>query len=101
MAKKGKIEKNARRRVLVARHAAKRLELTTLIKDPAATPLERREAQVALHKLPRDSSATRYRNRCQLTGRPRGFLGKFGLSRIAFRENSLEGLIPGVRKSSW
>ena len=101
MAKKGKIEKNARRRELIARHAEKRLALTTLIKDPAATPLERREAQAALRKLPRDSSATRYRNRCQLTGRPRGFLGKFGLSRIAFRENSLEGLIPGVRKSSW
>ena len=101
MAKKGKIEKNARRRELVARHADKRLKLTTLIKDPAATPLERREAQTALRKLPRDSSATRYRNRCQLTGRPRGFLGKFGLSRIAFRENSLEGLIPGITKSSW
>ncbi len=101
MAKKGKIEKNQRKRELVARHAEKRRALTALIKDPEATSLEKREAQAALRKLPRDSSATRLRNRCQLTGRPRGYLRKFGLSRIAFRENSLEGLIPGVRKSSW
>ncbi len=101
MAKKGKIEKNARKRELVARHAEKRRTLIAVIKDPEATTLERREAQAALRKLPRDSSATRLRNRCQLTGRPRGYLRKFGLSRIAFRENSLEGLIPGVRKSSW
>ena len=101
MAKKGKLEKNARRRILVARHAEKRRTLTALMKDPEATQLEKREAQAALRKLPRDSSATRVRNRCLLTGRPRGFLSKFGISRIAFRENSLEGLIPGVRKSSW
>ena len=101
MAKKGKIEKNTRRRELIARHAEKRRALTTIIKDPEATPMEKREAQAALRKLPRDSSATRYRKRCQLTGRPRGYIGKFGLSRIAFREDALEGLIPGVRKSSW
>ncbi len=101
MAKKGKIEKNQRRYELVQRYAARRRELVEVIKDPAATLTEKREAQRALRKLPRDSSATRLRNRCQLTGRPRGYLRKFGLSRIAFRENALEGIIPGVRKSSW
>ncbi len=101
MAKKGKIEQNRKRAEIIERYAARRKPLVAVIKDPAATPLEKREAQAKLRKMPRDSSATRYRNRCQLTGRPRAFLRKFGLSRIAFRENSLEGMIPGVRKSSW
>ena len=101
MAKKGKIQKNQKRAELIQRHAARRRELVKVIKDAEATPIEKREAQAALRKLPRDSSATRYRNRCQLTGRPRGFLRKFGISRIAFRENALDGMIPGVRKSSW
>lgn len=101
MAKKGKIQKNQKRAELVLRYADRRRALVEVIKDPAATSLEKREAQAALHKLPRDSSKTRLRNRCQLTGRPRAFIRKFGISRIAFRENSLEGMIPGVRKSSW
>ena len=101
MAKKGKIEQNNKRAEIIQRYAERRRVLVDVIKDPEATPLEKREAQVALRKMPRDSSATRYRNRCQFTGRPRGFLRKFGISRIAFRENSLEGMIPGVKKSSW
>lgn len=101
MAKKGKIQKNQKRAELVARYADRRRPLVEIIKDPAATSLEKREAQAALRKLPRDSSKTRLRNRCQLTGRPRAYIRKFGISRIAFRENSLEGFIPGVRKSSW
>ena len=101
MAKKGKIQKNQKRAELVQRYAARRAPLVKIIKDPAATPLEKREAQEALRKLPRDSSKTRLRNRCQLTGRPRAYIRKFGISRIAFRENALDGIIPGVRKSSW
>jgi small subunit ribosomal protein S14 len=101
MARKGLLESNARKRELVKRYASRRLALVTIMKDPAATPLEKREAQAALSKLPRNSSATRVRNRCNFTGRPRAFLRDFGTSRIAFREMSLRGLIPGVRKSSW
>ena len=101
MAKKGKLEKNDKRAALVSKYAERRRELTAIMKDQDATPHEKREAMGKLQALPRDSSAVRYRNRCQMSGRPRGFIGKFGISRIAFREMSLEGLIPGVRKSSW
>ena len=101
MAKKGKLQKNDRRAKLVARYADRRAQLVAVIKDPGASPDEKRQAMAALQALPRDSAAVRYRNRCQMTGRPRGFIGKFGISRIAFREMSLHGLIPGVRKSSW
>ena len=101
MAKKGKIEKNAKRARLIAFYAEKRAELSKIMKDPEATPDEKRVAQAALQRLPRDSSKVRYRNRCQMTGRPRAFIRKFGISRIAFREMSLEGIIPGVKKSSW
>ncbi len=101
MAKKGKIEKNERRAKLVAQYAEQRRALTRVVKDPGATLEEKRTAMAQLQAMPRDSSAVRYRNRCQMSGRPRGFVGKFGISRIAFREMSLHGLIPGVRKSSW
>ena len=101
MAKKGKLEKNDRRAKLVAKYAEERRELRTIMKSADATPREKAEAMARLQALPRDSAAVRYRNRCQMTGRPRGFIGKFGLSRIAFREMSLHGLIPGMRKSSW
>ncbi len=101
MAKKGKLQKNDRRADLVARYAEKRARLVAVMKDPDASPNDKRRATSALQALPRDSAAVRYRNRCQMTGRPRGFIGKFGISRIAFREMSLHGLIPGVRKSSW
>ncbi|MDE2784459.1 MAG: 30S ribosomal protein S14 [Gemmatimonadota bacterium] len=101
MAKKGKLEKNERRAKLVAKYAEKRRKLTTIMKSADATPAEKAHAMAQLQALPRDSAAVRYRNRCQMTGRPRGFIGKFGLSRIALREMSLHGLIPGVRKSSW
>ena len=101
MAKKGKLQKNDRRAELVAKYAERRRELTDIMKDPRASPAAKRQAMASLQALPRDSAAVRYRNRCQMTGRPRGFIGKFGISRIAFREMSLHGLIPGVRKSSW
>ena len=101
MAKKGKLEKNERRAHLIAKYAETRKQLTAVVKDPEATLVEKREAMAKLQALPRDSAAVRYRNRCQMTGRPRGFIRKFGISRIALREMSLHGLIPGVRKSSW
>ncbi|MEZ4416217.1 MAG: 30S ribosomal protein S14 [Gemmatimonadota bacterium] len=101
MAKKGKIEKNDKRRELVQRFADRRRELVAVLKDPNATPLEKREAQAKIRRMPRDASKVRIRNRCQFSGRPRAYLRRFGLSRIAFRDNALEGLIPGVRKSSW
>ncbi|MDE0083083.1 MAG: 30S ribosomal protein S14 [Gammaproteobacteria bacterium] len=101
MAKKGKLQKNDRRARLVTRYAEERRELRTIMKSAGATPREKAEAMAQLQTLPRDSAAVRYRNRCQMTGRPRGFIGKFGLSRIAFREMSLHGVIPGMRKSSW
>ncbi len=101
MAKKGKLEKNERRARLIEKYAETRAQLRGVMKDPDATLHEKREAMARLQALPRDSAAVRYRNRCQMTGRPRGFIRKFGISRIALREMSLHGLIPGVRKSSW
>ncbi len=101
MAKKGKLEKNDRRAKLIAKYAEKRAKLVAIVKSADAGPMEKAEAMAQLQALPRDSAAVRYRNRCQMTGRPRAFIRKFGLSRIALREMALHGLIPGVRKSSW
>ena len=101
MAKTSKIVKNQDRREIVARYAARRRELKAVIANPRSTSEQREEASRALRAMPRDASATRIRNRCQMTGRPRAFLRQFGLSRITFREMALQGLIPGVRKASW
>ncbi len=101
MAKKSKINRNERRKATVAKYAAKRAELKETIRNPRTAPAERELAIRALRKMPRDASPTRVRNRCALTGRPRGFLRNFGLSRIAFRELALQGQIPGVTKASW
>lgn len=101
MAKKGKLERNDRRAELVEKYAKQRLALIKVMKSAEASPDAKRLAMAKLQALPRDSSSVRYRNRCQMSGRPRGFLRKFGLSRIAFRDMSLHGFIPGVRKSSW
>ena len=101
MAKKSKIAKNDQRKVLVERYAEKRAELLAIIKDPEANYDAKREANAKLSKLPRDSSATRYRNRCGVSGRPRGYFRKFGMSRLAVRELAHNGELPGVRKSSW
>lgn len=101
MAKKSKIARNQQRKALVARYAARRAELKAIIKNPRSTPEQVDDAYIALRKLPRDSSATRVRNRCNLTGRPRAYYRKFGLSRIALRDLALLGEIPGVVKSSW
>jgi small subunit ribosomal protein S14 len=101
MAKKSAIEKNQHRRQLVARYAAKRAALKAIVQDRERDPEERFEATLALAKLPRNSSPTRVRNRCALTGRPRAYYRKFGLSRIALRDLASTGQIPGVVKSSW
>lgn len=101
MAKKSTIEKNERRKLMVARQSTKRKSLADAVRSPKATDEEKRAAQVALQKLPRNGAKVRIRNRCQMTGRSRGYVSHFGLSRIAFREMALQGLIPGVRKASW
>jgi small subunit ribosomal protein S14 len=101
MAKTSKLARNAQRKELVQRYAPKRAALKAVINSPKSTQEEKVEAVNALHKMPRDSSATRVRNRCNMSGRPRGFLRHFGLSRIALRDMALNGLIPGVRKASW
>ncbi len=101
MAKTSKIEKNNRRKAMVAKYAERRAALTAIIKNPETSFDEKLEAQAKLSKLPRDGSATRYHNRCVLTGRPRAYYRKFGLSRIALREEALKGNLPGVVKASW
>jgi small subunit ribosomal protein S14 len=101
MAKKSKIAKNLKRKKLVAKYAERRAALVAVIKNPETSLEEKFEAQVALDKLPRDSAAVRVVNRCALTGRPRAYYRKFGLSRIALREEALKGNLPGVVKASW
>jgi small subunit ribosomal protein S14 len=101
MAKKSAVEKNARRIGLVKRHAAKRARLRAMARDRSLPPEERFQAYLKLAEMPRNGAAVRVRNRCQLTGRPRGFYRKFRLSRIAVRELASVGQIPGMVKSSW
>ena len=101
MAKKSMIEKNARRARLAKVKAPKRTRLKSIALDRDAPPEERFAAQLKLAEMPRNSSPTRQRNRCALTGRPRGYYRKFRLSRIALRELAASGLIPGMVKSSW
>jgi small subunit ribosomal protein S14 len=101
MAKKSAIQKNNRRRRLVQRFAAKRAELRAIARDQTRTPEERFNARLKLAELPRNSSSVRVRNRCEISGRPRGVYQKFRLSRIALRELASKGQIPGMVKSSW
>ena len=101
MAKKSKVVKNIKRKELVMKYSQKRKELKAIIKDPKSSFLDKRSAYQKLEKLPRDANPIRVRNRCNLTGRPRGYYRKFGLSRISLREMANNGLIPGIRKASW
>jgi small subunit ribosomal protein S14 len=101
MAKKSKIVRNSQRRAVVARYAERRSGLKRTIASPASTPEERAEAQRALQRLPRDASPTRVRQRDAIDGRPRGIVGKVGLSRIRFRDMAHRGQLPGITKSSW
>ncbi|KIZ19705.1 30S ribosomal protein S14 [Streptomyces natalensis] len=101
MAKKSKIAKNEKRRVVVARYAARRAVLKAVIRHPHTPEEERYAAQRELSRQPRDASATRVRNRDGVDGRPRGYFRAFGLSRVRLREQAHQGYLPGVRKSSW
>ncbi|MBA4026104.1 MAG: 30S ribosomal protein S14 [Gordonia sp.] len=101
MAKKSKIEKNEQRKVIVARYAERRAALKETIRSTKSSDEQRAEAQLALQRLPRDSSATRIRNRDAVDGRPRGYIGKVGLSRIRLRQMAHNGELPGITKSSW
>jgi small subunit ribosomal protein S14 len=100
MAKKSKIAAQRRRERTVARYAARRAELKELIRR-AHLPAERQAAVDALNRLPRDASPVRLRNRDQVDGRPRGYVGKAGVSRIRFRQLAHDGHLPGITKSSW
>ena len=101
MAKKSAVEKNKRRRRMVDQYAAKRAALNAIVHDKNASPDERFEATLKLAQLPRSSSKVRVRNRCNVTGRPRAYYRKLGMSRIALRELGLAGNVPGLVKSSW
>ena len=101
MAKKSSIEKNNHRIRLVKQYAGHRCRLKTIAKNEAVTMEERFAARLKLAELPRNSAASRVRNRCEVSGRPRGFTRKMKMSRIALRELGSKGLIPGLVKSSW
>ena len=101
MAKKSKIQHNLKRARIVEKYAAKREALKAIMKDPEVSDDDFYAAQKKLTKLPRNSSRVRLRNRCSVTGRPRAYIRKFGLSRLTFRELANEGKIPGITKSSW
>jgi small subunit ribosomal protein S14 len=101
MAKKSSINKNNRRRKLVAQYAAKRKRLKDVASDLTKPAEERFAAQLKLAQMPRNSSATRIRNRCELTGRSRGYYRKLRICRNMLRELASQGLVPGMIKSSW
>jgi small subunit ribosomal protein S14 len=101
MAKTSSVEKNNRRRRLTKKYAGKRSRLKAIAADKTKPLEERFEASVRLAALPRNGSATRIRNRCEVTGRPRAFYRKLKMSRIAIREFGAKGLVPGLVKSSW
>ena len=101
MAKLSLIQRELKREATVAKYAKKRAELTEIINDAKRSDEERYIARLEMQKLPRNSSAVRLRNRCNLTGRPRGTFRKFGLARSKIRELAFKGDIPGVIKASW
>jgi small subunit ribosomal protein S14 len=101
MAKLSLINREAKRAKMVKKYAAKRAELKAVIDNAKLSEEERMEARLALQKLPRNASPTRQRNRCQITGRPRGVFSKFGLARGKLREVAMRGEIPGMVKASW
>jgi len=101
VAKKSSVARNEKRRRLAEKYAEKRNQLKAVLKDAKSTPEQRSEARAEMSKLPRNSNPVRIRNRCQVTGRPHGYIRYFGLSRIKFRDLALEGKLPGVRKASW
>ena len=101
MAKKSMLERERKRAKTVQRFAKKRAELKKIISSASSSGEERVEAMAKFHKLPRNASPSRRRNRCAITGRPKGFYRKFGLGRNKLREETMLGNIPGLRKASW
>lgn len=101
MAKKSLIERELKRERLAAKYAKKYAELKAIAADGKRSDGERAQARLALQKLPRNANPTRQRNRCELTGRPRGTYRQFGLGRAKVRELAFEGQIPGITKASW
>ena len=101
MPKTSAIERNKKRIRTVEKYAKQRAELKAVLANPDTVDTDFFAAQKKLAKLPKDSSKVRIRNRCSMSGRPRAYIGKFGVSRITFRELALAGKIPGVTKSSW
>lgn len=101
MAKKSMIAREVKRAALIKKYDAKRKALKEVIRSPNSSFEEKENAQIQLQKLPRDSSQSRLRNRCNLTGRPHGYYRKFGLSRNKLREATMRGDVPGLTKASW
>ena len=101
MAKVALIERELKREKLAAKYAKKHAELKAIANDAKRSDEDRAQARLALQKLPRNANPTRQRNRCELTGRPRGNFRQFGLGRAKIRELAFEGQIPGVTKASW
>ena len=101
MAKTSMVNRDVKRKKLVAKHATKRAELKKIISSPSSSYEDKIAAAEKLQKLPRDSSPSRVRNRCELTGRSRGVYAKFGLGRNKLREATMRGDVPGLRKASW
>ncbi|MBT7950816.1 MAG: 30S ribosomal protein S14 [Gammaproteobacteria bacterium] len=101
MAKASMVNRELKRQRMVKKYAARRSELKAKVINPELSEEDRNEAKIALNKMPRDSSSTRLRNRCALTGRPHGFYRKFGLGRNKLREAAMRGDVPGLVKASW
>ena len=101
MAKTSMINRQRKRERTVQKYAARRAELKAQVRNPDLTPEERMSARRQLQLLPRDSSPVRLRNRCRITGRPKGFYRKFGLGRNKLRESAMQGDVPGLVKASW
>ena len=101
MAKKSMVNRDLKRAKLIKQHAGKRADLKKIIASTDASYEDKMAAAAKLQKLPRDSSASRLRTRCALTGRPRAVYAKFGLSRSKLREATMRGDVPGLRKASW
>lgn len=101
MAKKSMVARERKRLKTVQRFATRRAALKNIIADQGSSDEERRNAMERLHKLPRNASPVRLRNRCAITGRPKGFYRKFGLGRNKLREETMRGNIPGLSKASW
>lgn len=101
MAKQSVFAKNAKRKKIVEKYAEKRKNLLEIAKDPNTSYEDQIDARRKLAQLSVNANPNRVRNRCEITGRPRGYIRHFGLSRITFREMALKGMLPGVRKASW